>query len=150
MSVSIRFIQWIEECEMAKFLIRSLTATAAIIASVAIASSAQADEPPTSESAYVPRAMNEILNTNSGTYINNRSTPGQLGTMFGVGGFPEQDIMKDAYAVHDTYVYLLDQQTRTDPTIRVPDLLNPYNTSVQLLPSGVSTGAISGSEFVFE
>ncbi|MGD1944179.1 MAG: hypothetical protein ACFB0G_23020 [Leptolyngbyaceae cyanobacterium] len=147
--MSVCFIQWIEECEMAKFLIRSLTATAAIIASVAIASSAQADEPATSESAYIPRAMDEIFYTNSGSYINNRSIPGQLGTMFGVGGFPEQDIMDDAYAVHDTYVYLLDQQTRTDPTIRVPDLLNPYTTSVQFLPSA-SGEAVSGSSFVFE
>ncbi len=135
---------------MAKFLIRSLTATAAIIASVAIASSVQADEPAPSESAYIPRAMNEIFHTDSGTFLNIRSTSGQLSTMFGVGGFPEQNIKDDSFAVHDTYVYLLDQQTRTDPTIRVPDLLNPYNTSVQLLPSGVSTGAISGSEFVFE
>lgn len=134
---------------MAKFLVRTMTATVAVASAIAIASTAQADEPPTAESAYIPRAINEIFFSYGGSFNINRSTGGQLGTMFGIGDFPEQAIMNDGYAIHDTYVYLLEQQTRTDPTLRVPDLANPYATSVQFLPGG-SEGAVSGSEFIFE
>ncbi|MEM6835217.1 MAG: hypothetical protein AAF609_00035 [Cyanobacteria bacterium P01_C01_bin.120] len=134
---------------MAKFLIRALTATIATASVLAIAPTTPADEPPSSESAYIPYAMDEIFFSNGGSFNKNRSLSGQLGTMFGVGGFPEQDVMNDAYAVFDAYQYLLEQQTRTDPTLRVPDLANPYSTSVQFLPSA-SEGAVSGSEFIFE
>ena len=134
---------------MAKFLVRTLTVTAAVVSAVAIASTAQADEPPMSSSAYVPTAMNEIFFSNGGSYNQNRSLGGQLSTMFGVGGFPEEAVMEDAYALFDAYNYLLEEQTQSDPTIRVPDLMNPYSTSLQFLPSA-SDGAISGSEFIFE
>jgi hypothetical protein len=118
---------------------------------MAITSVAQAqDTPPTSNSAYVPTAVNEIFFGNTGSYNINRSTGGELSTLFGVGGFPENDIKQDAYDVFEAYNYLLFLQSRTDPTIRVPDLVNPYQTSVQLLPSGSSAGMVSGSEFIFE
>ncbi|MEM9116776.1 MAG: hypothetical protein AAGD09_02720 [Cyanobacteria bacterium P01_F01_bin.56] len=134
---------------MAKFLVRTLTLTATVVSAVAIASTVQADEPPTTQSAYVPEAVNEIFFSNGGSYNQNRSLGGQLGTMFGVGGFPEEDIMNDGYAIFDAYNYLMEEQTQSDPTIRVPDLMNPYTTSVQFLPTA-SGGAISGSEFIFE
>lgn len=136
---------------MAKFFLRSLSAAAAIVAGVAIASSAHAQsEPPTSQSANVPTAINEIFFGNTGSFNINRSLGGQLGTMFGVGGFPERDIMQDGYDIYEAYNYLMFQQTRLDPTIRVPDLVNPYDTSIQFLPTGTSAGMVSGSEFVFE
>ncbi|MEM1311702.1 MAG: hypothetical protein AAF892_18375 [Cyanobacteria bacterium P01_D01_bin.71] len=134
---------------MAKFLVRTLTATIAVASVMAIAPATPADEPPTSESAYVPYAMDEIFFSNGGSYNKNRSISGQLGTMFGVGSFPEEAIMEDAYAIFEAYQYLLEQQTRTDPTLRVPDLANPYSTSVQFLPAAAD-GAVSGSEFIFE
>jgi hypothetical protein len=136
---------------MAKFLIRSLSATTAVLASVAIASTVHAqDTPPTSNSAYIPTAVNEIFFGNTGPYNVNRSLGGELGTMFGVGGFPENDITQDGFDVFEAYNYLLFQQSQTDPTIRVPDLANPYQTSVQFLPTGSSAGMVSGSEFIFE
>jgi len=134
---------------MAKFLARTLTAAAVVVSTVAIASSAQADEPPMAESARIPEAMTEIFFSYGGSYNINRSLGGQLGTMFGLGGFPEQDVMNDGYAVSEATKYLLEQQNRTDPTIRVPDLMNPYDTSVQFLPT-TSQGPVSGSEFIFE
>ncbi|MGF1461436.1 MAG: hypothetical protein ACFBSG_20720 [Leptolyngbyaceae cyanobacterium] len=134
---------------MANFLVRTLTATAAAVSAIAIAAVAQADEPPTAESAYIPDAVNEIFFSHGGSYNINRSLGGQLGTMFGVGGYPEENIMKDGYAVFDAYNYLLLQQTQLDPTIRVPDLVNPYTTSVQFLPAAPDA-SLSGSEFIFE
>ncbi len=134
---------------MAKFLVRTLTVTAAVVSAVAMASTVQANEPPTTRSAYIPEAMNEIFFSNGGSFNQNRSLGGQLSTMFGVGSFPEEAVMEDAYALFDAYNYLMEEQTQSDPTIRVPDLMNPYTTSLQFLPS-TSTGAISGSEFIFE
>lgn len=134
---------------MAKFLVRTLTVTAVVVSAIAMASTAQADEPPTTRSAYIPEAMNEIFFSNGGSFNQNRSLGGQLDTMFGVSSFPEEAVMEDSYALFDAYNYLLEEQTQSDPTIRVPDLTNPYTTSLQFLPS-VSDGAISGSEFIFE
>lgn len=134
---------------MAKFLVRTLTVTAAVVSAMALGSTTQASEPPTTRSAYIPEAANEIFFSNGGSFNQNRSLGGQLGTMFGVGGFPEEAIMEDSYALFDAYNYLLEEQTQSDPTIRVPDLMNPYTTSLQFLPSAAD-GAISGSEFVFE
>ncbi|NEQ42686.1 MAG: hypothetical protein F6K00_03630 [Leptolyngbya sp. SIOISBB] len=134
---------------MAKFLVRTLTVTAAVVSAIAMASTAQADEPPTTRSAYIPEAANEIFFSNGGSFNQNRSLGGQLSTMFGVGSFPEEAVMEDSYALFDAYNYLMEEQTQSDPTIRVPDLMNPYTTSLQFLPSA-SDGAISGSEFIFE
>ena len=135
---------------MAKFLGWSLSTAAAIATSVAIVVPAYADEPPTSESAYIPTAINEIFFGNTGSYNINRSLGGELNTLFGTAGFSENNITQDAYDVIEAYDYLMFQQTKLDPTIRVPDLVNPYNTSVQFLPAGSSAGMVSGSEFVFE
>lgn len=135
---------------MAGFLHWSVSALAAAGATVAIVSAAQANEPPIVESAHIPDAVDEIFFLNTGSYALNRTVGGQLSTMFGVGDFPEQDIVTDAYAVFDVYNYLLEQQTRTDATIRVPDLENPYTTSILFLPMSSPSGAVSGSEFIFE
>lgn len=136
---------------MAKFLLRSLSATAAVLASAAIATVAQAqDTPPTSNSAYIPTAVNEIFFGNTGSFNINRSMGGELNTLFGVGGFPENNITQDAYDLFEAYNYLMFHQNQTDPTIRVPDLTNPYQTSVQFLPTGSAAGMVSGSEFIFE
>lgn len=134
---------------MVKYLLRSLTISAVIVATGAIATTAWAGEPPGAESAYPPDALNEIFFGNRGPFSANRSIGGELGVMFGIGGFPEQGIMEDASTINTTYNYLLELQTRSDPTIRVPDLTNPYFTSVQFLPASTD-GVISGSEFIFE
>jgi hypothetical protein len=143
-------LQWIEESEMAKFFGWSASATAAVLACAAIAAPVSANEPPTSESAYIPTAANEILFGNAPTFNVKRSIGGELNFMFGTSGFPENNITDDAYAIHDAYNYLMYEQTQLDPTIRVPDLVNPFNTSVLLLPSSSSAGMVSGSEFIFE
>jgi hypothetical protein len=134
---------------MAKLWPRTCSVTIAMIASMTVASASSADEPPTSESADIPTAMNEIFFGHIGPFSNTRTLGGQLNILFGFGGFPERRIQKDADAVTNATTYLLEQQATAGPTLRVPDLLNPYETSVQYLPAAPS-GAISGSEFIFE
>ena len=123
---------------------------AAISTLLAVMVPAQANEPPTSESAYIPRAVDEVLFTNYGPFSNERGLGGQLQFILGTGGFPERRIALDADAIYDQYQYLLELQSRTDPTIRVPDLTSPYNTRLQYLPLGTTSGVVSGSDFVFE
>jgi hypothetical protein len=135
---------------MAKFVVRSFSAATAVVASLAVSAIAYAqDSPPTSNSAYIPKAMDEIFFGNTGSYNINRSIGGELDFMFGTSGFRENGITQDAYDIFEAYNYLLYEQTQADPTIRVPDLMNPFDTSVQFLPTGSSTN-VSGSEFVFE
>lgn len=134
---------------MAKQLLtRSVGITAAIATTLVTAATAPAQEPPISTSADVPTAVNEIFFNRSGPFSRNRTF---LNTDFilGVGGFPEQRVRADADAISAVSLFLQQDQATSDPTIRVPDLANPYNTSVRFLPS-LSSGGRSGSEFIFE
>lgn len=135
---------------MAKLLLRSFAMTAAIAACCGIATTASAQEPPSSMSANIPTAIDEIFFGNSGPYPENRTLQSELNFILGLGGFPEHRVLRDATAVHKASVYLLNQQSMVDPTIRVPDLFNPYQTSVQFLPASQVSGQATGSEFVFE
>ncbi len=135
---------------MAKFQMNSLGAMAVVLASFAIAPVAQANDVPTTQSADIPQAVNEVFFGNHGPFSNTRTLGGQLQVLLGIGGFPERRISKDADGIFDMYNYLMTQQTRQDPTLRVPDLETPYNTSVQYLPTFQTSGISSGSEFIFE
>ena len=135
---------------MAKLLVRSLSATAAIAASFTIASAATAQTSPTVVGGEVPEAIDEILNRNTGPYSDNRSIFSYVNLITGSAGFPERRVLRDANALHEASRFLLEEQATSTPTIRVPDLFNPYNTSVQFLPAGQPNVFLSGSEFVFE
>ena len=50
-----------------------------------------------------------------------------IGSPTGIIGFPEKQIERDSSQLHGLY---------RDPIIRVPDALNPFNTSLLGLPSG--------------
>ena len=128
---------------------------AAIAATVAGGMPATAQEAPRTQSGDIPEAMEEIFFGNSGTYFYNRTAWRQANYILGFGGFdsagfPERQIEWDAEAIGRATAFLLDEQALSGPTIRVPDLYNPYNTSVQLLPTAQLGGRVSGSEFVFE
>ncbi|NER81912.1 MAG: hypothetical protein F6K42_20570 [Leptolyngbya sp. SIO1D8] len=135
---------------MAKLLVRSLSATAVVAASFAISPTAFAQEPPASRSADVPTAITEIFYGNSGPFFRNRTSWRYGDFILGVGGFSEREISMDVDAISRATHFLMDEQATSDPTIRVPDLFNPYNTSVQFLPVGQANSRASGSEFVFE
>ncbi|NJL85047.1 MAG: hypothetical protein HC886_02235 [Leptolyngbyaceae cyanobacterium SM1_1_3] len=131
-------------------------ALATIGTSMGMATAAIAQEVgPRTESALIPEAVNEISYGNSGTYFENRTPWRQFSYIFGPGGFgsaafPESEIERDAEAVNQVYEYLMAEQTRNDPYLRTPDLRNPYNSSVLLLPVSQQDSRVVGSEFVFE
>ncbi len=91
-----------------------------------------------------------ITEQRSGDYYNHRSAASQINFITGLGGFTDQRINRDAAATSRAYEELLILQTQNTPTVRVPDLPNPYTTSVQLLPASQFNSRVVGSELNFE
>ncbi len=110
-----------------------------------VASTAQAQEPQS-----VRDAIEDITEQRSGDFFSNRSFGGQFSFLTGLGGFSEQRLMRDSAALSGAVDELWILQTQNTATIRVPDLPNPYTTSVQLLPASQFNSRVVGSELSFE
>ena len=123
----------------------ALGLSGAIAASIALMPAAAAQEPAT-----VLEAVENISERRSGNYYRNRSIFRQIGFITGLGGFPEQRLNRDAAALSGAAHELMVLQTQNTPTVRVPDLPNPYTTSVQLLPASQFNSRVVGSELNFE
>jgi hypothetical protein len=63
-------------------------------------------------------------------------------------GFPDRELEWDANATATAFQELMLLQNTADPTLRVPDLANPYNSSLLTMPS--SQVPLVGTEFIFE
>ena len=98
----------------------------------------------------VLEAVEDISEHRSGNYYKHRSIFSQIGFITGLGGFPEQRLNRDAAALSGAYQELMILQTQNTATIRVPDLPNPYTSSVQLLPTSQINSRVIGSELNFE
>ncbi len=118
-----------------------IVATATVSAVSASAASAQET---------VLDAVENISEQRAGDYYRNRSAFSQIRFITGLGGFPDQRINRDAAALSEAYQELLVLQAQSTATIRVPDLPNPYTTSVQLLPTSQLNSRVVGSELNFE
>ncbi len=66
--------------------------------------------------------------------------------LIGLPGYNDNAILLDAKSINRMHRYLQEQQTYSNPTLRVPDLTSPFNTSVQLLPvqSGIAPVSSNG------
>lgn len=60
--------------------------------------------------------------------------------LIGLPGYNDNQILLDAKSINRMHRYLQEQQTYSNPTLRVPDLVSPFNSSVLFLPvqSGIS------------
>lgn len=84
----------------------------------------------------------------SGDTFKAQSIFGQLSTIFGIGipwpsninAFPESTIADDSHSLNSVYREAMLKQTVSDPFIRTPDLINPYNTSILSQPSYINPG----------
>lgn len=110
-----------------------------------LASTAHAQEPES-----VLDAVEAVTERRSGDYFQNRSFGGQISFMTGLGGFSEQRLTRDSAALSGAVEELWVLQTQNTATVRVPDLPNPYTTSVQLLPTSQFNSRVVGSELNFE
>ncbi|MEO0540212.1 MAG: hypothetical protein AAFZ80_05010 [Cyanobacteria bacterium P01_A01_bin.105] len=136
-------------------LTQSLVGAAALLAAtVAATQPATAQEILLAEPTVLD-TVTDITYNHSGDYYRNRSLTRQVDILFGPGwlggaAFPELEMDRDAEALETAYGELMFLQTRNTPTVRVPDLSNPYTTSVQLLPLSQSGSRVVGSELNFE
>lgn len=104
----------------------------------------------------VLETLDDISTRHSGTYSRDRSAFRQTAHLLGLGvpgrnAFPELELDRNSDGLLEAYNELMFLQTRNTPAIRVPDLANPYNTSLQMLPEAQSQGRRAvGTELNFE
>ncbi|ESA34828.1 hypothetical protein N836_15525 [Leptolyngbya sp. Heron Island J] len=103
----------------------------------------------------VLETLDDIATRHSGTYSTDRSNFRQLAHFFGIGlpggsPYPELELDRNSDGLLEAYNELMFLQTRNTPAIRVPDLTNPYNTSLQMMPGAQSAGRAVGTELNFE
>lgn len=122
-----------------------LTLAGAIALSATLVPAASAQEADT-----VLDAVEDITTRRSGDYYRNRRATSELNFILGLGGYADQRLNRDAAALSQAYDELFILQTQNTPTVRVPDLPNPYTTSVQLLPASQFNSRVVGSELNFE
>jgi hypothetical protein len=129
------------------------------VSSLAVASAILTQAAPSSAEPRQPvplrEAFNDAFYENSGTFFVNRSIYNQINSILGQGsiihsGFPEKQIERDVRAVHRLYEDALNQQVGSDPVIRTPDLPNPYDSSVMMMPPANFNNRPLGSELNFE
>ena len=126
-------------------LLSALALTGAVAVLGAIAPNANAQEADT-----VLDEVEDISTRRSGDYFRHRRNLSELNFILGLGGFADQRVNRDAAALAEAYDELMMLQTQNTPTVRVPDLPNPYTTSVQLLPASQFNSRVVGSELNFE
>jgi hypothetical protein len=127
----------------------SALALAAVSSTIAIAAQAQDASVVFRPRESVPEAVDRTFYRHSESMLKENDSFRWLQSAIGTLQFPENAIMKDAKDVNGLYRYVMERQTTDDPVMRTADLANPYNFSVQTLPTSSAT-RLNGSEFVFE
>jgi hypothetical protein len=126
----------------------TLTFFSTFLIDAASGQTATPEAQPTSEDVITVRdAFRRAYYRNDENFFFNRGFVGQLNWIF--GPYIENEITRDGRAVDRLYEELLEQQVASDPTIRTPDLENPFDTSYLLLPT-TAVGQTTGQELVPE
>ncbi|MEB3336142.1 MAG: hypothetical protein VKJ46_01680 [Leptolyngbyaceae bacterium] len=138
----------------------AFTLSATIFASATLApisASAQEEMPAVEVMSLetVPEVFDRVMTLNSTDFFANRSTKRQTDFILGLGSFsqdsyPENELVRDARNLNKVYADVLQQQVSSTPIIRTPDLNNPFDTSLLMLPSSRLGSQVVGSELVFE
>ncbi|EKV03316.1 hypothetical protein Lepto7375DRAFT_5610 [Leptolyngbya sp. PCC 7375] len=131
-----------------------LSTAVAIAALSAMASRANAQNATFTEPTVL-ETLDDINTRHSGSYRRDRSIGRQAAHILGFGipgraAFPELELDRNSAGISEAYNELMFLQTRNTPAIRVPDLTNPYNTSLQMLPGSQAGSRVVGTELNFE
>jgi hypothetical protein len=127
----------------------SALALAAVSTTVAIAANAQDANVVFRPRESVPAAMDRTFHRHSESVLKENDALRGAQSFLGTFMFPENAILKDSKDVNGLYRYVWERQVGDDPIIRTADLANPFNSSVQTLPT-TSAQRMNGGEFVFE
>jgi len=137
----------------------SLFLMGAAIAALPTATMAQTATNTAINEALLAPTPNDVIDDaffrNDPNYYRNRETKRQIDFLIGPGSiirnsYPESEIKRDGELVNIVYRDLLDQQTKSDPYLRTPDLPNPYSTSILQSPQLNPQRLNQGTEFRLE
>lgn len=78
----------------------------------------------------IPEAFNRAFFHRSGDFFHNDTIGSQFTFVFGLDGYSDRQIAKDANTIESLYRDFMHQQVSSDPLIRTPDLENPFNSSL--------------------
>lgn len=78
--------------------------------------------------------MEAVFYTNDQPYYTNRGLPRQISSFLGIS-FGDNEINEDARLIHEFAIQLWEEQAKSGPLIRTPDLPNPYQSSILLEPT---------------
>lgn len=122
--------------------------------SVLVAPRAIAQEIP--ETTSTRDALTDAFFDDSRDFYQNQTTVRRIREIFGTGrsifrrgNYAEINTERDGERVGTVYRQLMQEQAASDPTLRVIDLPNPYETSLLVEPA-LFTNQGTGTEFVFE
>jgi hypothetical protein len=65
-----------------------------------------------------------------------------LGFMNFPGSFPDKSVSREGRLVNAIWTEMMERQVSSDPVIRTPDLVNPFNTSLRQNPSYIGNNPI--------
>ncbi|NJM57226.1 MAG: hypothetical protein HC857_07030 [Synechococcales cyanobacterium RU_4_20] len=138
-----------------KAAFKLLTVGLAVVAASALAPRfVAAQEIP--ETTAVRDALTGAFFDDSRDFYGNQTAVRRMRESFGTGrnifrrgNYAEINVERDAKRVNAVYNRLMQEQVASDPTLRVIDLPNPFETSLLVEPS-LYTNQATGTEFVFE
>jgi hypothetical protein len=127
--------------------LKNVAAIAAVVTTgvgtIAPIPSAQADD----ELQTLEEAFMDAFYENDKNFYRNRSVFRQVQNLFFT--YPENEIAEDGQAIHELYMDAMRQQTSSDPTIRTPDLYNPFDRSLLSDPDLQGVNAPSQNQLIW-
>ena len=91
-------------------------------------------EEPTATPVSVVDVFKDAYFEHTGDNYHNSSPVGELNTIFGFNGFPDNQISADGKLLDMLYQDLMAEQSQSGTSIKTRDLSNPYTTSLQENP----------------
>jgi hypothetical protein len=134
-----RSLGWLPNITM----VAAIAATGMGIAGHTATANASEDELRTLEQAF-----EDAFYENDKNFYRDRSIFRTVQSLF--FNYPENEIREDAQAVNRLYRDALRQQTSSDPTIRTPDLYNPFDRSLLSAPDANGSNSPSQNQVIWQ